>query len=240
MLTLSSVSRGISSDVRCASSAAHRGNLIGEQRGIRPQLTARERERDRGNAERDALHRGGDGARVEHVLAHVLAVIDSAQHEVRPLGHQRLDREHHAVRRRAVHLPAACRRDVTGRIGMVQRERVARRALLAVGRDHGDLAERLGGLHQTLESVREDAVVVRAEETHQATGRDAMAPDRAHDAHRVVPRAEVARRTVHRRHVDARDAIAGARSADEKLGLVLVAIAGRMHRLRAPRGASRG
>ena len=51
---------------------------------------------------------------------------------------------------------------------MVERERVARRALLAVRRDDGHLAERVRRGDETLEAAREDAVVVGDEKTHQA------------------------------------------------------------------------
>jgi hypothetical protein len=125
-----------------------------------------ERDRDRRNTEREPLHGGRDRARVEHVLAHVLAVIDAAEHEVRSLRHERFDRDHHAVRRRAIHreptLAAPHRPE-----WMMQGERVARRALLAVRGNHGDLAERFGSAHQTLESVGEDPIIVRTKEPHQ-------------------------------------------------------------------------
>jgi hypothetical protein len=49
----------------------------------------------------------------------------------------------------------------------MERERVARGALLAVRRDNRYLAQRLGGSYETLEAVRENPVVIRAEETHQ-------------------------------------------------------------------------
>ena len=52
---------------------------------------------------------------------------------------------------------------------MMQRERVARRALLAIGRDDGDLAERLGGFDEALDAVRENAVVVRDQQAHRVS-----------------------------------------------------------------------
>src|SRR5450432_531452 len=58
-----------------------------------------------------------------------------------------------------------------------------------------------------------------------------MAPDRAHDTQRVVPRAKMARRAVDGGHVDARKSKAGAHGFDEQLGFVLVAIAARVTRL---------
>ena len=50
---------------------------------------------------------------------------------------------------------------------MMQRERMARRALLAIRRDDRDLAERTRRRYEALEPEGEDAVVVRAEEAHQ-------------------------------------------------------------------------
>jgi hypothetical protein len=50
---------------------------------------------------------------------------------------------------------------------MVQRERVARRALFAVGRDDDDLTERRGSFLQALETVRQYAIIVGEEKPHQ-------------------------------------------------------------------------
>ena len=44
---------------------------------------------------------------------------------------------------------------------------MARRALLAVGGDDGDLAERLRGLEEAGQSVRENSIVVGEEESDQ-------------------------------------------------------------------------
>ena len=49
---------------------------------------------------------------------------------------------------------------------MVQRQRMARRALLAIGRDDGHLAQRLGRGDEALEPVGQNAVVVGGEEPH--------------------------------------------------------------------------
>jgi hypothetical protein len=46
---------------------------------------------------------------------------------------------------------------------MVERQRMARRALLTIRSDDSDLSQRLGRLDQTGESVSKDAVVVGAE-----------------------------------------------------------------------------
>src|SRR5687768_2540735 len=94
-------------------------------------------------------------------------MVDAAEHEVRPFGHQRLDREHHAVGRRAVDLEAplgALHRAER----VMQRQRVAHRALFAVRRDDGHLAQGLRRLDQAVDAVGEDAVVVRDQEAHRA------------------------------------------------------------------------
>ena len=40
------------------------------------------RQRERRNAENGALHRAGDGAGIDHVLAGIAAAIDAGEHEV--------------------------------------------------------------------------------------------------------------------------------------------------------------
>src|SRR5690348_3834167 len=93
-------------------------------------------------------------------------MIDSAQDIVGTFLHQRLDGQHDAVGRRSVDLPFAIAAPYrTNR--MVQRERMARSALLPIGRDDDDLTQRLGRFLQTLEAVRENTVVVGEQEAHQ-------------------------------------------------------------------------
>src|SRR5262245_26933298 len=141
-------------------------HLFVEVKDVGAQIAGgRERDCDRRDPQRQSLHGRGDRARVQHVFAHVVAVIDPAQDEVWPCRHQRLDREHHAVGRCAVDLPAPfAATDGTQR--MMDRERVARGALLAIRRDDRHFPQRLRCLDETLDAVRENAVVVRYEETH--------------------------------------------------------------------------
>src|SRR5262249_40520292 len=76
------------------------------------------------------------------------------------------EREHYAVGRGAVDLPPAL--SASHRVKrVVQRERVAGRALLAIGRDDRDLTERFRGGDQTLDPLREKSVVVGDEQTHR-------------------------------------------------------------------------
>ena len=50
---------------------------------------------------------------------------------------------------------------------MMERQRVACCALLTVRGNNSHLSERLDSLHETLESVREDPIIVCAKQTHQ-------------------------------------------------------------------------
>src|SRR5690348_505496 len=50
---------------------------------------------------------------------------------------------------------------------MVQRQRMTRRALLAVGGDDRHLAEWLGSLLEAVETVGEDSIVIGEEQAHQ-------------------------------------------------------------------------
>src|ERR1043165_7321625 len=86
-------------------------------------------------------------------------MVDAAQHEIRTLRHQRLEREHHAIGGRSIHLPAplaALHR--TKRV--MQRQRVTRSTLLAVRRDDGDFAQRFSGSAEPFDSMRENAVII--------------------------------------------------------------------------------
>ena len=125
---------------------------------------------DAWDPEREPLHRGGDGPGVENVLAHVRPVIDAAQHEVRTLGQQRLDRHHDAVGRGPVDLPPTLP-ELNRAQRVVQREGVARRALLSVGGDDPHLAEGTRRPLEDIESPREDTVIVAAQDPHQGLRR---------------------------------------------------------------------
>ena len=94
------------------------------------------------NAEGEPFHGGRHSPGVQDVLAHVLSVIDAAEHEVRSLRHQRLDPDHHAVRGSPVDLPApVAALHWSDRV--VQRERMTHGALFSIGSHHPHLAERL-------------------------------------------------------------------------------------------------
>src|SRR5688500_495089 len=141
-------------------------DLSGEQSGIGAKVAPRERDRDRWDAEGQTLHGGGDRPRIQDVLAHVLPVIHPAQHEVGATPDERLDGQHHAIGRRPIDLPSSlATQDRPYR--MVQRQRMARRALLAIRGDDRDLAQWLGGAHQAVEPVGENPVIVRAQKPHQ-------------------------------------------------------------------------
>ncbi len=93
-------------------------------------------------------------------------MIDSAEDEVRAVGHQRLHGEHHAVGWCAVHLESSFTA-LDGPHGMVQRERMASRALLPVGSHDRYLSERLRSLDQTLKTVGEYPIVIGAQQSQR-------------------------------------------------------------------------
>ena len=122
------------------------------------------------NPRGQSLHGRRDGPRVKHVLAHVGAVVDPGEHEIRLLRHEGIEREQHAVGRRPVHLvgavAAACRPQRP-----VQRQRMRGRALLAIGSDDGHLPQLARGRRQETEAARQDSVIVADQDIHAAPSR---------------------------------------------------------------------
>ena len=90
-------------------------------------------------------------------------MVDAGDDQRRPLGQKAEDTDVDAVRRRAVDgVPPLAQR--LHAQGPVQRERVAAGALLALGRQHVDLAQIGEGRREGHEPGRVDAVVVGDEE----------------------------------------------------------------------------
>src|SRR5687767_13113361 len=141
-------------------------DLMIEHAHVSAQISTGERDCDRWNSDGYPLHRRGDCARVEHILTHVLAVIDAAQYEIRPLGHQSLDRDHYAIRGSAIDLPSSLA-ELDRTHWMMERQRVARCALLPVRRNNRHLAERLGSCNEASQTVSKNAVIIGAEKSHQ-------------------------------------------------------------------------
>ena len=79
---------------------------------------------------------------------------------------QRFDREHDAISRSPIDLipPFAT---FNGTYRMVQRERVAGGALLAIRSDDRYLSERLGRFDETSQTVRQDPIVVRTKKSQR-------------------------------------------------------------------------
>ena len=105
--------------------------------GSSPRRGPRTRSRCPGMPSVTASIAAGDGAGIQHVLAHVRAVIDAGEDEVGPLRHQAPHRQQHAVGRRAVHLERAVAAPA-GRSGRWSVREWRSAALFPVGRDHGD------------------------------------------------------------------------------------------------------
>ena len=123
------------------------------------------REGDRRNAEQEALHRRRDGARIERVLAHVGALVDSGDDEVRALLEQARQRQVDAVGRRSVDVAKAVRGGVD-REAAVERQRVRRAARVLLGRDDVEIAEPFARLDERGQPGSEVAVVVGDEDAH--------------------------------------------------------------------------
>ena len=117
--------------------------LLGGRPFDRLAVAAALAQRERRDVEQGRLHRRGDGARIGHVLAEVAAVIDPGEHEVdgAALDHD-LEREQHAVGRRAVDREAAPRQPADAQ-RPVHGQRVRGAALIGLGRHHPDVAAEL-------------------------------------------------------------------------------------------------
>ena len=70
---------------------AQRYDLIAQHAHVSAQVAAGERNRHRRNTEREAFHCRGNRSGIKHILAHVLAMIDSTENEIGPVWHQRFD-----------------------------------------------------------------------------------------------------------------------------------------------------
>src|SRR5687767_8093411 len=169
-------------------------------------------------------------------------MVDSAEHEVRSLGHQRFDSEHNAIGRRSIDLPPALvPLDWPHRV--MESERMARRALLPIGRDHSDFSQWLRGSNKALESVRKNPVVVRAEKPHLLLHRrrsdvaryvfleDAapVSPQNSDHAHCVMEFTEIAPRAVDRGDRNVRYRESRVRGANDEIGFVLVSVPDRLY-----------
>ena len=132
-----------------------------------------QRDRDRRDAEQVAFGGGGHGAGVDRVVAHVGAEVDARDDHVGREVEQPGDREVHAVGRRAVDGEVAVRR-AAHRQRPVERERVRGAGAVALGRDHGDLAQLAQRLGEQRDARREVAVVVGHQDAHRRILRYAL------------------------------------------------------------------
>ena len=112
------------------------------------------------------FERGGDGAGVGDVVAEVRAEVDAGDDEIGPVvPHQLEDGQVDAIGRRAVD-DVFVLAELQHPQRTVQRERMRRRALLAIGRDDDDLdaVDAPAGVRQLAEPFAVDAVVVGDED----------------------------------------------------------------------------
>ena len=125
------------------------------------------REGDRRHAEEKALHRGGHGARIQRVVAHVRALVDARHDQVGLVLQQAGQRDVNTVGRRAVDVAHAvgCR---VHRQRPVQGQGVGSAAGVLLGSHHVELAEPFAGVDQGREAGGEITVVVRDQDAHRA------------------------------------------------------------------------
>jgi hypothetical protein len=125
-----------------------------------------QRQRNCRQAEETTFDRGCYGARVQHVVAEVRAVVDAGDDHVVLFFEQAGDREMHAIRRCAVEHEVLALAERQHAQRHVESERVAGAAAVAVGRDDSDLAQLGQGIAQCSDPVGAIAVVVADENLH--------------------------------------------------------------------------
>jgi hypothetical protein len=151
-------------------------DLVVEHRNVSAKISTCERYRYRWYSNRDSLHGRCNSSGIQNVLAHILSVIDAAQHEVRTLGHQCFDGKHHAICGSSIELPASLA-SLDWPHRMMKCERMTRRTLLTIRCDHSHFPQWFRGGDKALETVREKSIIVRTQKPHQlspagrATGR---------------------------------------------------------------------
>jgi hypothetical protein len=124
------------------------------------------RERQRRHAAQRALARSGDGAAVKHVVAQIGAVVESRKHQIgaaRQDAGAREERGVNAVGGRAVHRKHPLTMLEQPKRSM-QAERVARGALLGLGRAHDYVRVRQERSAQCVQPLRAKAVIVREQD----------------------------------------------------------------------------
>ena len=128
-----------------------------------------QRDGDAGDPEQRAFQRARDRARVGHVVAEVIALVDAGDDEIgRAPGVIDLrDRDVDAVGRRAVDLVDAIAQPLHPK-RPAQRQRVADRAGFDVRRDNRDFSEIGESCRQRMDAVRVDAIIIGYEDSgHQ-------------------------------------------------------------------------
>ncbi len=137
------------------------GGRLEVRRGLRC-----ERDRDRRDAEQIALRRRRDRSRVDRVIAHVRAQVDSRYHEIGKPIEKTGDGEMHAIGRRAVDEQESVRRATNGE-RPIERQRVRSSAPIGFGRDDGDLGARRERGGEALETRSEIPVVIGKQDAHR-------------------------------------------------------------------------
>ncbi len=136
--------------------------------GIEVPRTARvraQRDRDRRQPEEAAFDGCCDGARVEHVVSEIGAIVDARHHHVVLVIEQPRDRQMHAVGRSSRHVVNASLGFVHPQ-GHIECQGIAGTTAIAVGGDDGDLGDGQQRLAQAADSLGAVTIVIADQYLH--------------------------------------------------------------------------
>ena len=109
-----------------------------------------------------------DRSRVDDIISQIGAVIDASHHHVRFRAHQLVDRQMHAVGRRALHRIVAAFVDAGDPQRYFQRQRVTRAAAVAIRRHHNDLTTRAQRLAEGTNALGMHTIIITDQNSHRS------------------------------------------------------------------------
>ena len=127
------------------------------------------RQRDGRDAEHRALHRAGNSAGIDHVLADIAAAIDAGQHQIDLFAVEHVTHAHDdAIGRRAAHRKTPVG-DLAQPQRIVERQRMRDAGLIVLRRHHPDLVRQLArDLRADIETFGMNAVVIGDQDAHSS------------------------------------------------------------------------
>ena len=125
---------------------------------------------NRWDTQQITFRRGGNGAGINRVVAHVRPVVNARYHHVRQKIQQARDGHMHAVRRGAVDVIKTILR-ARQLERAIQGQGIARAAAIAFRRDDGDVRNCAQYRGQFMQTGGEIAIVITQQDAHQYWGR---------------------------------------------------------------------